>query len=281
MPSPSACHPAIIMFWLVSRRNDSRGYSHLNRYTQAVLSLVYQLIEPSVVWHCWLTLCVCVYWRIVVGFQAEIFVTSSFGISWWISRRRGQLMTCWLASVTQIPASALTPLVWQQEWHTVTSVIFLYHCCFTGLAFSTLTLSVGRQEGHPACKNVSGGVLAWSSVWSEVQTCIRPSWCHCHSLSIASVKSRSIFPFWYRVIPDKGPLNGCVCVLFHGTLLSLKQLHDRNLLKKNWEWCIHSSSTSSSSWWWVNCLVCLMNFSVVCVKTPTGVFLKCRLHFTN
>ena len=38
--------------------------------------------------------------------------------------------------------------------------------------FSALTLLVGRQEGHPACKKQSGGVLAWLSVWSEVQTCI-------------------------------------------------------------------------------------------------------------
>ena len=43
------------------------------------------------------------------------------------------------------------------------------------LAFSALTLLVGRQEGHPACKKLSGGVLAWLSVWSEVQTCITPS----------------------------------------------------------------------------------------------------------
>ena len=42
-------------------------------------------------------------------------------------------------------------------------------------AFSALTLLVGRQEGHPACKKQSGGVLVWLSVWSEVQTCIRPS----------------------------------------------------------------------------------------------------------
>ena len=41
--------------------------------------------------------------------------------------------------------------------------------------FSALTLLVGRQEGHPACKKLSGGVLAWLSVWSEVQTCIWPS----------------------------------------------------------------------------------------------------------
>ena len=53
------------------------------------------------------------------------------------------------------------------------------------------------------------------SVWSEVQTCIWPSWCHCHSLSLASAKSRLVLPFWYRltwVVLEKGPLNVCVCV---------------------------------------------------------------------
>jgi len=38
-------------------------------------------------------------------------------------------------------------------------------------------------------------VLTCLSVWSEVQTCIRPSCCHCHSLSLASVKSRLVFTF--------------------------------------------------------------------------------------
>jgi len=40
----------------------------------------------------------------------------------------------------------------------------------------------------------------------------RPSWCHCHLLSLASVKSRLVLPFWYwltRVVPEKGPLNWC------------------------------------------------------------------------
>ena len=32
---------------------------------------------------------------------------------------------------------------------------------YTNCAFSALTLSTGRQEGHPACKKLSGGVLAW------------------------------------------------------------------------------------------------------------------------
>ena len=44
-----------------------------------------------------------------------------------------------------------------------------------GCAFSALTLLVGRQEGHPAGKKLSSGVLAWLSVWSEVQTCICPA----------------------------------------------------------------------------------------------------------
>jgi len=43
------------------------------------------------------------------------------------------------------------------------------------VAFSALTLLVWWQEGHPACKKLSGGVLAWLSAWSEVQICIWPS----------------------------------------------------------------------------------------------------------
>jgi len=53
-------------------------------------------------------------------------------------------------------------------------VIYLFHeCC--SRAFSALTLLVGRHEGHPACKKLSGGVLAWLSALSEVQTYIWPS----------------------------------------------------------------------------------------------------------
>jgi len=54
-----------------------------------------------------------------------------------------------------------------------------YHNAYTRVsarAFSALTLLVGWQEWHPACKKLSGdGGLAWLSVWSEVQSCIRPS----------------------------------------------------------------------------------------------------------
>jgi len=63
-------------------------------------------------------------------------------------------------------------------------------------------------------------MLAWLSVWSEVQTCIAqlmplPLTVSCFS------KIQIGFPFWYRltrVVLDKRPLNGCVCVSsFEGT----------------------------------------------------------------
>ena len=41
-------------------------------------------------------------------------------------------------------------------------VLFVY-LISSRYAFSALTLLVGRQEGHPACKKLSGEVLAWSS----------------------------------------------------------------------------------------------------------------------
>jgi len=89
------------------------------------------------------------------------------------------------------------------------------YLCRPYMSTPALMLLVGRQEGHPACKKLSGGVLAWLSLWSKMQTCIWPSWCHCHSLPLDSVKSRLVLPFCYRltwVVPEKGPLNGCVCV---------------------------------------------------------------------
>jgi len=50
------------------------------------------------------------------------------------------------------------PEIEQQMTHRV-YVHILYntrHC-----AFSALTLLVGWQEGHPACKKLSGGMLVW------------------------------------------------------------------------------------------------------------------------
>ena len=105
----------------------------------------------------------------------------------------------------------------------------LYCRCYPDIiAFSALTLLVGQKEGHPTCKKLSGGVLVWLSVWSEVQTCIWPSWCHCLSLSLVPVKSRLVLSFWYRltrVVSEKGPLNGYITQILLGQSLCATSLH--------------------------------------------------------
>jgi len=76
-------------------------------------------------------------------------------------------------------------------------ILLMYARCFHSvyyevnmhMCFQCLTLLVGRQEGHSACKKTE----RWGA---GMVVCL-------------------VLPFWYwltRVIPDKGPLNGCVCV---------------------------------------------------------------------
>ena len=80
-----------------------------------------------------------------------------------------------IAMVATITHCSLAQLLFH---FLIAMVATITHCSLAELlfhfvvAFSALTLLVGRQEGHPACKKLSGGVLAWLSVWSEVQTCI-------------------------------------------------------------------------------------------------------------
>jgi len=50
------------------------------------------------------------------------------------------------------------------------TVVCMYRCMYS--LFNGLMLLVGWQEGHPACKKLSGGVLAWLCVWGEVQICV-------------------------------------------------------------------------------------------------------------
>ena len=71
---------------------------------------------------------------------------------------------------------------------------FLHLFCVTVCAFSALTLLAGWQEGHPACKKLSCGILAWLSVWAVGWgvDLHMASWCHCHSLSLAPVN-----PDWF------------------------------------------------------------------------------------
>ena len=75
---------------------------------------------------------------------------------------------------------------------------------------------VGQQEGHPACKKLSGGVLAWLSVCSEVPLAYGPADAtatHCLLLQYNAdwfYLSGTSSPGQFRI---KGPLNGCCVVV--------------------------------------------------------------------
>jgi len=76
------------------------------------------------------------------------------------------------------------------------------------ISFSALTLLVGRQEGHPACKKLSGGMLAWLSAWGAdlhiAQQMLLPLTISC-SIKSRLVLTFLVLPFWYlltQVDPD-------------------------------------------------------------------------------
>jgi len=81
---------------------------------------------------------------------------------------------------------------------------------------SALTLLVGRQEGHPACKN-------WEWCGAGMVICLdRDADLHMAQLMpllltvSCFIKSRLVLPFWYWltcIVPHKGLLNVCVYVL--------------------------------------------------------------------
>ena len=50
--------------------------------------------------------------------------------------------------------------------HSLTRIYTAVQSCKPcKVAFSALTLLVGRQKGHPACKKLSGGMFVWLSGW--------------------------------------------------------------------------------------------------------------------
>jgi len=91
-------------------------------------------------------------------------------------------------------------------------------CSLFSYAFSALTLLVGWQEGQPACKKLSGGMLAWLSDWIEVQTCISisPSWWHLPLTVSCFSKIQIGFTFLVPAYPgspgQRAVKRVCVCV---------------------------------------------------------------------
>jgi len=60
------------------------------------------------------------------------------------------------------------------------------------ITFSALMLLVGWQEGHPVCKKLSGGVLAWFLSGARCRLAYGPSDATA-THSLASVKSRFVY----------------------------------------------------------------------------------------
>jgi len=76
----------------------------------------------------------------------------------------------------------------------------LFDALYHRVAFSDLTVLAWCQEGHPACKKLHGGVLAWLSgvrcrLFAYVVQLMHPK----TQSSLASFKSRLVLPFLCRL----------------------------------------------------------------------------------
>jgi len=114
-----------------------------------------------------------------------------------------------------------SPLVCLLVWHPQFPYsIHFFSSNYIEYSFSALMLLVGQQEGHPACKKLSGRMLAWLSGMR-----CRLAYSPALPLTIScSSKSRLVLtflvlPFWYlltRVVPDRFQQSSktvvCVCV---------------------------------------------------------------------
>ena len=107
------------------------------------------------------------------------------------------------------------PHIFRINWHFRQQYLVNIICVpITYLCLQSLTLLVGRQEGQLACKTEWWG--------AGVVICLeRGADLHIAQLMplplplTVSVKSRLVLPFWHwltRIVPDNGPLNGCVCM---------------------------------------------------------------------
>jgi len=121
------------------------------------------------------------------------------------------LTLCLLCSIRMVDVWRLLP-----SFVTVTSV--LWHCW------------LGGRKGIWPVKNwVVGCLHGYICLEWDADLHYSPSWCHCHSLSLASVKSRLVLPFWHWItwiVPEKGPLNVCACMcLWRLMLYNAQKLH--------------------------------------------------------
>jgi len=117
-------------------------------------------------------------------------------------RRRLLLRTLHVAFVVVVVASHLSVADGTSYSRRDSAGVILFHF----YAFSALTLLVGRQEGHPACKKSerwgAGVVICLERDLHTAQLMPLPLAASCFS------EIQMVLPFWYRltrIVPDKGP----------------------------------------------------------------------------
>jgi len=119
---------------------------------------------------------------------------------------------------------ALTLLVGRQEGHPFSVFYFLVFQVFlllvvgsvreiklSHVGFPAHVKIVSRIVSYPACKNLSGGVLVWLSVCSEVHMAqLMPLPLAVSCFSKIQIGFTVLIPA-HPGSPGKGPINVCVC----------------------------------------------------------------------
>ena len=115
--------------------------------------------------------------------------------------------------VTHTISTFYTVSVPSSQWSAIqiySLLYFIYFYLSSLLAFSALTLLVGRQEGHPACKKTEwwgAGMVICLERGADlhiVQLMPLPL-----TLTVSCFNKTFLVPA-HPVVPEKGPLNGCV-----------------------------------------------------------------------
>ena len=133
----------------VLKRRDKQNRCHLIARA-VILILWYEALKPAT--------------TILLSYQT-LRPFPSMLWRYWLAVRKG-ILILWYKALKP----AITILLSYQTLRLFPSMLW---CCWLAV-----------RKGIRPVKKLSGGVLAWLSVWSEVQTCIWPSWRHCHSLSL-------------------------------------------------------------------------------------------------
>ena len=112
-----------------------------------------------------------------------------------LGRRRNQFVTCLFIVMYRSSCFSFQSLLMAVPSVLLSSVL---RRCWLGVRKSIWPL-----------KKLSVDVLAWLSVWSEVQMiCIWSSWCHCHPIISCFIK------IWLtQVVLEKRLLNGCLSLM--------------------------------------------------------------------